>query len=56
MKNPRYKNGFTVTVHVDFVDASLHRKTPRKVFVKEKLVGICRVMIPITALEDLLYN
>ncbi len=33
MHNPRYKNGFQVTVHEDLIKAPLTWKAPRKVFV-----------------------
>lgn len=33
MHNPRYKNGFEVTVHEDLITAPLKWKSPRKVFV-----------------------
>ena len=33
MHNPRYKNGFEVTVHEDLITLPLKWKTPRKIFV-----------------------
>lgn len=33
MHNPRYKNGFNVTVHEDLIDLPKKWKTPRKIFV-----------------------
>lgn len=33
MHNPRYANGFNVTVHYDLIDAPKKWKTPRKIFV-----------------------
>lgn len=33
MKNPRYKNGFNITVHYDLIEAPKKWKTPRKIFV-----------------------
>ena len=33
MHNPRYKNGFNVTVHEDLIEAPLRWKLPRKIFV-----------------------
>lgn len=33
MKNPRYYNGFNVTIHKDLIDAPRSWKTPRKIFV-----------------------
>jgi protein gp37 len=33
MHNPRYKNGFNVTIHEDLITAPLKWKAPRKVFV-----------------------
>lgn len=33
MKNPRYKNGFDVTLHPDLVDAPRNWAKPRKIFV-----------------------
>lgn len=33
MHNPRYANGFNVTVHHDLIDAPKKWKTPRKIFV-----------------------
>lgn len=33
MHNPRYTNGFEVTVHEDLIDAPLKWKSPRKIFV-----------------------
>ncbi len=33
MGNPRYKNGFNITTHEDLIEAPLHWKTPRKIFV-----------------------
>ena len=33
MKNPRYKNGFNVTIHSDLIEAPKKWKTPRKIFV-----------------------
>ncbi len=33
MHNPRYVNGFNVTVHYDLIDAPKKWKTPRKIFV-----------------------
>lgn len=33
MRNPRYYNGFTVTIHEDLIEAPKRWKTPRKIFV-----------------------
>lgn len=33
MKNPRYYNGFKVTIHKDLIEAPKKWKTPRKIFV-----------------------
>ena len=33
MKNPRYINGFDVTIHSDLIEAPKKWKTPRKIFV-----------------------
>lgn len=33
MHNPRYKNGFKLTIHEDLIEAPLNWKSPRKVFV-----------------------
>lgn len=33
MGNPRYKNAFDITVHEDLIEAPMHWKTPRTIFV-----------------------
>lgn len=33
MRNPRYYNGFTVTIHEDLIEVPKRWKTPRKIFV-----------------------
>jgi protein gp37 len=33
MNNPRYKNGFNVTLHHDLIELPLHWKKPRRIFV-----------------------
>lgn len=33
MSNPRYENGFNVTIHKDLIEAPLNWKSPRRIFV-----------------------
>jgi len=50
-KNPRYRNGFRVTLHQDLVEAPLKWKKPRKIFVNS-MGDLFHKDVPLSFIKD----
>ncbi|BCV20693.1 DUF5131 family protein [Moorella sp. Hama-1] len=55
MGNPRYKNGFNLTLHADLIDLPLKWKTPKKIFVNS-MSDLFHEEVPFQFIERVFYT